>query len=620
LRVGSTYREAERKFEVDATFRMPPLTDLPGVASVDGPSVVELEAVYYDSADLRLARRKITLRRRVGGEDEGWHLKLPVSADVRDEIRRPLTAGEAAVGGDPEVGPGAGAGGTAANGPLGPVADEDAAADDVLVADDVPVADGDGVPAADVPAADVPAADGADVAAPDGGDVADSGGPTKAGDAPDDHGIADDAAAGARVPDDLLDLVQAYLRGAAVRPVISLQTRRAALVLRDESGERLAEVVDDDVTSRPLDAPGKAMRWREVEVELIQGDRRILAQVGDALLGAGAAQARSASKAARALGPALEGRGGAPTTGSDDIGSADPAGPAIGVIKSYLAKNVAALLKADPRVRLDEPDAVHKMRVAARRLRSTLRTFQPLFDPARASALDGELRDLAAALSGARDNEVLIEHFDAEIAALPPELVSGPVAETVHEHLRADGSRARDQVVHTLRDKRYLRLLVDLDDLLASPAPPGPARAKAAKTLAKLVRHADRRLSSKIDRVRAAEPGPERDEAYHSARKQAKRLRYAAEAVTPLWGREAAAFAGLAADVQEVLGTRQDAAVARGLLQRWGVEEQAAGGPSGFTLGVLLGREECRATAAERDFDPLWAEVSRRYHRRWLAT
>ena len=52
---------------------------------------VELDAVYYDTEDFRLAADSLTLRRRTGGDDAGWHLKLPVSADVRDEIQAPLT-------------------------------------------------------------------------------------------------------------------------------------------------------------------------------------------------------------------------------------------------------------------------------------------------------------------------------------------------------------------------------------------------------------------------------------------------------------------------------------------------------------------------------------------------
>src|SRR4051794_15087015 len=54
------------------------------------PEEFRLSATYYDTADLRLARARLTLRRRRGGSDAGWHLKLPAGPDSRDEVRVPL--------------------------------------------------------------------------------------------------------------------------------------------------------------------------------------------------------------------------------------------------------------------------------------------------------------------------------------------------------------------------------------------------------------------------------------------------------------------------------------------------------------------------------------------------
>ena len=75
--------EVERKFDVDAGFALPDLGDVDGVASADAPVEHGLEAVYHDTADLRLARARVTLRRRTGGHDAGWHLKLPAAAGAR---------------------------------------------------------------------------------------------------------------------------------------------------------------------------------------------------------------------------------------------------------------------------------------------------------------------------------------------------------------------------------------------------------------------------------------------------------------------------------------------------------------------------------------------------------
>ncbi|WP_028813456.1 CYTH and CHAD domain-containing protein [Streptomyces flavidovirens] len=95
--MADTKRETERKYEASAEahgeIRLPDLTKVAGVSSVVHLGVAELDAVYYDTDDLRLAADSITLRRRTGGDDAGWHLKLPVSPDVRDEIRAPLADG-----------------------------------------------------------------------------------------------------------------------------------------------------------------------------------------------------------------------------------------------------------------------------------------------------------------------------------------------------------------------------------------------------------------------------------------------------------------------------------------------------------------------------------------------
>jgi CHAD domain-containing protein len=91
-------REIERKYAVTEATPIPPLESLPGVARIEEPLVFPLEAVYFDTEELSLAGQHITLRRRTGGDDAGWHLKLPVSADERTELHE-------ALGTDPEFVP-----------------------------------------------------------------------------------------------------------------------------------------------------------------------------------------------------------------------------------------------------------------------------------------------------------------------------------------------------------------------------------------------------------------------------------------------------------------------------------------------------------------------------------
>jgi hypothetical protein len=85
--------EIERKYAVDADFVLPDLSVVPGVAAVTGPRTYHLTAVYHDTPGQRLAAARITLRRRTGGTDAGWHLKLPAGTGVRREVHAPLGPG-----------------------------------------------------------------------------------------------------------------------------------------------------------------------------------------------------------------------------------------------------------------------------------------------------------------------------------------------------------------------------------------------------------------------------------------------------------------------------------------------------------------------------------------------
>lgn len=85
------FLEVEAKFAVDDATRVPDLTVIEGVQKIASDQVHNLSAVYYDTEDLRLTFSKITLRRRTGGKDAGWHIKLPAAgAHGRIELRAEL--------------------------------------------------------------------------------------------------------------------------------------------------------------------------------------------------------------------------------------------------------------------------------------------------------------------------------------------------------------------------------------------------------------------------------------------------------------------------------------------------------------------------------------------------
>ena len=94
----SRHLEVETKLEIGDDVPLPTFAGrrslvAAGLQSVADPVVFELDAVYFDTFQLDLLRSKLTLRRRTGGEDAGWHLKLPAAAGARTEIGLPLEPG-----------------------------------------------------------------------------------------------------------------------------------------------------------------------------------------------------------------------------------------------------------------------------------------------------------------------------------------------------------------------------------------------------------------------------------------------------------------------------------------------------------------------------------------------
>ena len=284
----------------------------------------------------------------------------------------------------------------------------------------------------------------------------------------------------------------------------------------------------------------------------------------------------------------------------------------------YLDVQADAVIVADPKVRQDLPDSVHKMRVACRRIRSLLRTFRPMFEPGRAAELDGELRWIAGELGEVRDREVQLERLLAATASLRPDLVLGPVPARIEATLLPELVAARKRLLVAMRSARYRGLLELLDRFVTEPPYTDVASATARDVLRPRVRKAYRSLRRRVEAARAAGEGAPRDAANHRARKAAKRLRYAAEALRDDVGADAKRLAKRAEDLQELLGEYQDGVVSRGLLRDLGIRAHAAEGESAFTFGILLGLEQSRADDAHLALDGAWEQLSRPRNRRWL--
>src|SRR5664280_3182177 len=267
------YSEVERKFDADPGM---PLPDLTGAARAVSEAVAsQLDATYFDTADAQLVRHKITLRRRTGGDDAGWHLKLPAGLDERTEVRLPL------------------------------------------------------------------------------------------------------GRATRKVPVALAREVRALVRDRPLVPIVVLHTTRIERRLLDPDGTTLATIADDTVLGQRLaDGAVQESTWREVEVELVHGDRSLLDAVGSQLQAGGLTPSGSSSKLARVLGDSAQP---SPQAAPEAMSSAGRA-TAGAVVLAHLLAQVDRLVMHDRGARVDEPDAVHQMRVATRRLRSALATYRPLLD------------------------------------------------------------------------------------------------------------------------------------------------------------------------------------------------------------------------------------------------
>jgi CHAD domain-containing protein len=296
-------------------------------------------------------------------------------------------------------------------------------------------------------------------------------------------------------------------------------------------------------------------------------------------------------------------------------GSGSSAGEAV---LAYLDIQAARLAALGPAVRRDEQDAVHQMRVAARRLRAALQAFPAVLPRPTTEHLRDELRWLGQVLGSARDLEVLKGDFSSALDATPAELVIGPARARLSTHFAPREARARQAALDALGSPRYVALLDELHSLLSAPPRGKAARASAARTLPHAVGQAYRRTRRGMRRAGQLPPGQARDVMLHEARKAAKRARYAAEVARPVAGKQAGRFATRMKAIQSVLGDHHDAITAQAAAREIGVNAHLAG-ENAFTFGLLHERARHQATAAEGQAQKAWKQAARRKSRRWLS-
>ncbi len=406
-----------------------------------------------------------------------------------------------------------------------------------------------------------------------------------------------------RPPPAAVDLLRAFIRSAELRPQTSLKTLRRRTDLYRADGRLLAAVVDDEVSV--LEGRRIAARFRELEVEVGDDlDPGVLDEIVDRLRQAGAGAPDPTPKYMRALGP----RASPPEVQIPKLASGATAGE---VVRRAIAASVVRLIQHDPIVRLDtDAEGVHQARVATRRLRSDLRTFRPLLDLAWATALRDELGWVAGILGEVRDGDVLLNRMRLRAAQLPEPSSRG--AARVLAALEESRDRAHAKLLATLRDERYVDLLDRLIAAANAPALLLEADLPAPAILPDLVRRPWRSLARRVNELGDSPT----DEELHAIRIRTKRVRYAAEAIAPLFGRQARAFAGAAAALQEELGDLNDAVLAERWLQSWAGGSRSI--PGVFAAGELAGLERATAAQHRSRWRKVWKEISSRRLRSWM--
>jgi CHAD domain-containing protein len=284
---------------------------------------------------------------------------------------------------------------------------------------------------------------------------------------------------------------------------------------------------------------------------------------------------------------------------------------------AYIGTQAARLRARDPLVRENAPDSVHQMRVAARRLRSTLQAYPAILPKPATQHLRAELKWLGEVLGEARDDEVLSEYLLTRLTSLPAEQVLGPAQARVRAHFAPREASAREALLEALNSARYYTLVAELDRLLADPPLTATAAEPAGKVLPRAIGRTYRRTRRRIHQAQRIAPGAGRDVALHETRKAAKRARYAAEAARPALGKKTRRFARRMKAVQSALGDHHDAVNARAAAREIGVRAHLAG-ENAFTFGLLSEWAAHDAAAYEAKALRAWKHAKPRKVRRQL--
>jgi CHAD domain-containing protein len=336
-------------------------------------------------------------------------------------------------------------------------------------------------------------------------------------------------------------------------------------------------------------------RFRELEIEQRQGDEASLRSLERQMREAGASDHDGRPKLFRAL--SLP----APTPAAQP----EPKAPMVASLKWALAQHVEWLLAHDPGTRLGaEPESLHQLRVATRRLRAVLRTARPILLPTWVTTLEQELKWLSELLGPARDLDVQIAHFaeeSVELDARDRKLLAPFIS-----HLRTQRAAVQQMVVSELTSARYLELIRRLRQ-----AAQDPSIVESPLTVRQLATREFKKLRKAISRLA---PSPS-DVQLHKIRIKAKRARYAADLACSSVGTPASRFLKSARAVQDLLGIHQDAIQAERHVRQF--LKYSTSVRAGFIAGRMVERQQQRRKLVRQEMKPLFKRLLKRGKKVW---
>jgi CHAD domain-containing protein len=392
-------------------------------------------------------------------------------------------------------------------------------------------------------------------------------------------------------PARLVEALVVLLEGKHLVPIANLRTSRAGVSV-PHGGNGRAEVVLDTVSV--LREGSVIQQFRELEIEALNGEEEFIDRLVSALRGAGARTHDGRPKLFRALSLAYP---------SPDAPTANASMEEH--VRYSLSQQLQSLKQCDPGVRLGgEPEDVHQIRVAARRMRTILRAVRKVVRDEWVEPLLSGLKWLSEIFARARDLDVQMSYFRREAEQL--KVRDRRPLERFLSHLQSEREKTQQTLMDEMKSARYLGFISKLRE-----AAEAPLIVNSKHTLPDVAARQFRKLRKTVRRLKRSPSNAD----LHSVRIKTKRARYAAELAEVCDGKAVTRFIKIAKQFQDLLGTHQDAVMAERYVQ--GLLKYQTGQRAAFTAGLLVARANQRREEVRKEFWSEWQRLKKRGKRAW---